>query len=468
MRHEVMKDLLRRYGQVFRLAWQERGQARALPRHETEFLPAALALRDTPVHPAPRVAMWLILLFAASVLGWSVFGYIDIVASAQGKVIPDARSKVVQPLETATVAAIRVRDGQHVEAGDLLIALDDVQERAEVARLAEALEAARWEALRAQALLRAVDGGPLALPLGLPAGSLRHDIERPLLEGEYAAYLTRLKQLDAQIERQEAELRGVEQMLARLEQTLPMISARAEDYRRLQAENFISRHGWLEKEQARVEAERDLAAQREKHQETAAAMRESRRLRAALVAETRRTALDRQREAQRKANELEQEYAKAARQREIMRLTAPVSGTVQQLAVHTVGGVVTPAQSLLVVVPDDNPLEVEAFLENKDVGFVHPGQSVEVKVDAFPFTRYGTLAGTVTQVSHDAIQDEKRGLVFAMRVKLARSTLDVDGQPLELTPGMAVRVEIKTGRRLLMEYFLSPLLQYGSESFRER
>ncbi len=467
-------DLLTRYARVFRQAWRERQAMDGVPRrrHEAAFLPAALSLQETPVHPAPRIAMGLILLFAVIALAWAMFGRIDIVASAQGKLIPDARSKVVQPLETASVAAIRVREGQGVRAGDLLIALDATQTTADSMRVDEELQAARWEAARAKAMLRALEGGrsPNLTPLCKEWGRCaeRGAAEQRLLEGEYAAYTTRLEQLDAEIDRRQAELHSTEESLAKLTQTLPMIQARAADYLKLQQENFVSRHGWLEKEQARIEAERDLAAQSAKREEIRASLREGQRQRAALVAETRRATLDRLHEAEQKTAALEQEQIKADGRRNLMRLTAPVAGTVQQLAVHTVGGVVTPAQPLLVIVPDGNPLEVEAFVENKDIGFVHAGQEVEVKVETFPFTRYGTLRGTVTQVSGDAIQDEKRGLVYAARVKLARTTLNVDGRTVNLTPGMAVTAEIKTGTRRVIEYFLAPLMQHGAESLRER
>jgi hemolysin D len=151
-----------------------------------------------------------------------------------------------------------------------------------------------------------------------------------------------------------------------------------------------------------------------------------------------------------------------------MRLTAPVAGTVQQLAVHTVGGVVTAAQPLMVIVPKENVLEVEAWLPNKDIGFVNVGQVAEVKVEAFPFTKYGSLPGRVIQVSADAIQDEKRGLVYATRVRLARDTLRMENRAVRLTPGMAVTVEVRTGQRRVIEYFLDPLIQVGRESLRER
>ena len=192
------------------------------------------------------------------------------------------------------------------------------------------------------------------------------------------------------------------------------------------------------------------------------------RQREALIAETRRVTLDQLHEAEAKSTALDQELAKARDRDRDMRLVAPVAGTVQQLAVHTVGGVVTPAQPLLVVVPRENTLEVEAVLQNKDIGFVRVGQGAEVKIETFPFTKYGTIPGEIVAVSSDAIQDEKLGLFYAARVRLARTSLDVEGRRVNLSPGMAVTVEVKTGVRRVVEYFLSPLLQHQQESLRER
>lgn len=151
-----------------------------------------------------------------------------------------------------------------------------------------------------------------------------------------------------------------------------------------------------------------------------------------------------------------------------MRLAAPVDGTVQQLALHTVGGVVTPAQTVMMIVPHDNPLEVEAFIENKDIGFIKAGQDAEIKIETFQYTKYGTIHARVTSVSHDAINDEKRGLIYSTRIRMERGTMEVDGMLVNMSPGMAVSAEIKTGKRRIIEYFLSPLLQYGHESLRER
>jgi hemolysin D len=178
--------------------------------------------------------------------------------------------------------------------------------------------------------------------------------------------------------------------------------------------------------------------------------------------------LDMLQEARQKAAVQIQELAKARYQKNLASLTAPVSGTVQQLAVHTVGGVVTPAQALMVIVPANQPVEVEAMLENKDVGFVHVGQPVTVKVETFTFTRFGTIDGEVLNVSEDAIEDEKRGLIYSSRIRLKSNQIQVNGRQVALSPGMSVTAEIKTDRRRVINYVLSPLQQYKDESFRER
>ncbi|NVZ67266.1 HlyD family type I secretion periplasmic adaptor subunit, partial [Pseudomonas gingeri] len=163
-----------------------------------------------------------------------------------------------------------------------------------------------------------------------------------------------------------------------------------------------------------------------------------------------------------------QELTKARYQEARTLLTAPVDGTVQQLAVHTVGGVVTPAQQLMVIVPREQPVEVEAMLENKDIGFVHAGQAVTVKVETFTFTKYGTVEGELISVSNDAIEDEKRGLIYSSRIRLKTDHLRVAGQDVMLSPGMSVTAEVKTDQRRVIDYFLSPLQQHRDESLRER
>ncbi len=165
---------------------------------------------------------------------------------------------------------------------------------------------------------------------------------------------------------------------------------------------------------------------------------------------------------------IEQEIIKATVRKNAQTLRSPVDGVVQQLAVHTLGGVVTPAQELMMIVPEEESLEVEAMLENKDIGFVEEGQTAEVKIDAFPFTKYGTIDGTLIDISNDAILDEVKGLMFKTQVSLQQSLMQIGKRQVQLTPGMSVTVEIKTGTRRVIEFFLSPLLRYKQESIRER
>lgn len=470
MRH-ALADLCRRYARIFRHAWSRRKEMDSpdLHRHEAQFLPAALALRDTPVHPAPRTALWLIMAFALIALLWAVFGRVDVVATAVGKIIPNDRTKVIQPVETAVVKTIHVRDGQQVQPGQVLIELDATTAAADSERLRSESLTARLEARRAQALLIALANGaaPQLKPLA-GADAARMLTEQSQAAGEYQEYQARRLQLEAEISRRRAELQATLDQVAKLEQTAPIARQRAQDYQRLVKESFISRHGYLEREQARIEQEQDLAASRSKVTEIRAALMEAQRQQNTLAAEIRSQLLDQLNLATQKAASLEQELVKAEQRNRLMTLTAPVAGTVQQLAVTTVGGVVTPAQPLMVIVPRENVLEVEAMLPNKDIGFVNAGQDAEIKIETFPYTRYGTLHGTITQVSSDAIQDEKRGLIYSTRVKLARDTLRVENKTVRLTPGMAVTVEIKTGTRRVIEYFLSPLMQATSESIRER
>lgn len=471
MKRHAFADLFKRYAKIFRHAWAQRREtdSPALQPHEAQFLPAALALRDTPVHPAPRITLWLIMAFALIAVLWATFGRMDVVATAVGKIIPNDRTKIIQPMETAVVKAIHVRDGQEVSLGQVLIELDATTATADSDRLRNEALTARLEARRAEALLAALANGtpPRLQPLD-GADAARLLAEQSQASSQYQEYLARQLQLQSEIARRRAELQSTLEQVTKLEQTAPIARQRAQDYQKLVNENFISQHGYLEREQARIEQEQDLASSRSKVVGIRAALMEAQQQQATLAAETRRQLLDQHNLAAQKAASLEQELVKAEQRGRLMHMSAPVAGTVQQLAMHTIGGVVTPAQPLMVIVPKDNVLEVEAMLPNRDIGFVNPGQDAEVKVETFPFTKYGTIHSTITHVSSDAIQDEKMGLVYSTRAKLAKDTIRVENKTVRLTPGMAVTVEVKTGKRRVIEYFLSPLMQVTSESLRER
>ncbi|QID18142.1 HlyD family type I secretion periplasmic adaptor subunit [Nitrogeniibacter mangrovi] len=464
-------DLLGRYRRVFAAAWKVRKDMTPHPRGalEREFLPAALELQDTPPSPLPRVILWPLIAAFSLALVWSIFGRIDTVAVATGKIIPSTRAQIIQPLDTAVVRAIHVTDGQQVKAGDLLVELDATDTGAADTQAREAWIAARLRAARSQALLDALetDTTPRLPPLeGVPPD--RRSAEARLLDRQHTEYLTRQRALNAEYQRARAEQRATEQLVAKLEATLPIVQQREHDYKDLMEKAFVSRHGYLEQEQARIETERDLAYQRAKATELKQAIAEAQGARDAWQAEFLRNVTSELTEAQQQAGSLAAEVEKTENRNRLMHLTAPVDGTVQQLAIHTEGGVVTEAQPLMVIVPTDYSAEVEAILENKDVGFVKSGQIAEVKIETFPFTRYGTIPAEVTFVSNDAVDNEQRGLVFPVRLKLERATLKVDERTVNLTPGMAITAEIKTGSRRAIEYFLSPVLTTIDESLGER
>ncbi len=470
LRASAWASLVGRHWQCLRQAWSVRKQLDDddFRRDEAEFLAGSLLLQKSPPSPLPRIAIGLLTGFSVLALLWSVIGKVDVVATATGKIVPSGRSKPVQAIETASIKSIHVHDGDTVRAGDVLLQLDATVPTADVERIDGERFTAQLQALRARALLGAQVSGTL------PALSAPH-IAPPRVaeasrqaEGLFAEYRARLARLDADIERRESELRSTQAQIRKLEHTLPLASQRAADLKELSEGGFVSRHAWMEKEQIRLEQTGELATLQSRTSEIRASLREAHEQRSGLVAETRRQMLDAAAEGEQKAAALTQELLKAQSRKRLMNIVAPIDGTVQQLAVNTIGGVVTPAQVLMLLVPERQPVEVDAVLENKDVGFIAPGQPVEVKIETFPYTRYGTVPATIVHVSPDAVSDDKRGLTYLAKVRLERDSIDVDGRAMPLLPGMAVAAEIKIGRRRVIEYLLSPLLQHTSESLRER
>lgn len=473
MKHifSASKEFFARYAQAFGAAWSIRHTLDPSPRtpDELAFLPAHLELTDTPVSPSVRWTMRLIISLFCLALLWSIFGKLDIVAVAPGKTVAGSRTKILQPAETAVVRRILVQDGQTVKQGQLLIELDATAAGADYAKAGEALLTARLSERRLSALADSLVNGHsprLSEAEALPAN--RMAAERQLAASQFATYQARRDNLRAAIAQRGAELQTVKAMIGPLAESARIAASRAKDYAGLLEGKYVGRHDYLLREQERIAAERDLAAQRSRLQETRAALHAAQEELRVLESDMQRQTLDELRQAREQIGQFTPEVAKTGQRDKLMQLRAPVNGTVQQLAVHTVGGVVTPAQPLLAIVPSNEPLEVEATVLNKDIGFVRPGQRATVKVESFPYTRYGYLEGEVMSVSHDAAQDEKLGLIFPARVRLKQSALNIDGVQVALTPGMSLSVEIKTGKRRVIDYVLSPLRRSIDESFKER
>jgi len=458
---------LSRHWTVWKAAWQaERGQALgSIPGgRSTEFLPAVLEIQQAPPSPIGRAILWTIMAVFASAVLWANLGWIDIVATAQGKIIPSGYSKVIQPYEAGVIAAIHVQNGQLVKRGDVLIELDPTLNRADHDRASNEYRAAKVEAARLRALIagRSTFEAP---PDGDPQYVL---LQRQLLRDQVAEYQARAASAKHLIDQRKAGLDQTRENISRLESTVPMEAERADAYKRLLDHEAVTKMDFLQAEGQRIDKTQELAGQRKKLMQDQSAFAEAEKNYRVLVSEFQQSKQMELSMIETKVASLVQDVTKAGQRADFQRLTAPIDGVVQQVAVHTVGGVVTPAQELLIVVPQEHPVEVEAQVENKDVGFVKNGQIVEIKIETFPFTLYGTIPGKVVSVSDDAAPIEKVGLVYPTRVSIDRSTMQVEGKQVNLSPGMAVTVEIKTGQRRVIEYLLSPLLRSINESLRER
>ena len=447
---------------------------------DTEFLPAALEIQEHPPSPAGRAILWAIMMFFCIAVIWTFIGEIDIVATAQGKIVPSGRVKVIQPIEIGVVYAIHVSEGQLVSAGDLLIELDPTSTRADVERLERELAAAQLDAARYQALIRIsraeqpVDNELQRFKLILESGWAARAsaeaivLQEQLLKSEWSGNRARIAALTSTIASREADLAATQSEVRKRAGTLPLITRRANALEPLLEKNLVSEHAWLELEEQRIEQQQELDVLKNRVRQVAASIREARQQKEADESEFIRNVLVNLTETGRHIDNLQQERIKATQRTALQQLRAPVSGVVQQLAVHTIGGVVTPAQELMRIIPQDQSLEVEAWILNRDVGFVAEGQKAEVKVETFPFTRYGVIDAEIIDVSNDAISDEDKGLIYAGRVLLKESVMRVGEKLVNLSPGMAVTVEVKTGTRRLIDFILSPLLRYRDESLGER
>ena len=437
-------------------------------RDELDFLPAAVEVLETPASPAGRFfALFIAIMFLAAI-AWGWFGEIDTVAVAQGKIIPGGRVKVIQPLEIGVVRAIHVRDGQAVRQGEPLIELDPTESGADEARLKHDLMAARLDAARLTAMAKrpakplSVFAPPASVAPGLLAAA------RALMVAEAGEHREAIAGIEAEIRQKQAERETIRAQIAAYRDTIPLVRERVEAWDYLAKKEYASRLRLTELQEQLLSRERGLVIEQKKLGEVREAVAVLKRRKAQQTAALASRVGKELSEALRDIVRLEQELTKAEERLRARVLRAPVDGVVQQLQVNTVGGVVNPAERLLVVVPDDAALEIEAKVLNKDIGFVRAEQDAEIKIESFPFTKYGLIDGTVKQVSADAVEDEQLGLVYPMRVTMKQKRILVGDKWVALAPGMSVTAEVKTGKRRAIEFFLSPLMRYQDEAMRER
>ena len=466
--------------------------AKARDSNALQFLPAALEILETPASPVGRAVAGTIAAFSLIALAWAAIGEVDIIATASGKIVPSARTKTIQSLDTGIVEAIHVRDGDHVTMGQILIELNGTVTNAEKRRAAHDLLSAQLDVARLSALRAVLDNSDALPRLDPPHAASVLEVERTraAIMAQSAEQAGKVASIVQQIEQKDAETESINATIAKIDASLPFVEETATIRRKAMAIEYGNRIAFLDAQMRLVEQQNERLIQQRKLKESAAAKQalES-QLEQARGAYAHQLFTDLA-EAERKVGELTQDLVKAERKASEQILRAPIEGTVQQLAIHTIGGVVSPAQQLALVVPSGSVLEAEAMVSNRDIGFINDGQAAEVKIDTFNFTRYGLIGGKVISLSRDAIVKEKpqdpsgrakgngalsessepagQELVYSARIALDRSDMQIDSKVVPLAPGMAVTVEIKTGSRRLLEYLMSPVLRYRQESLRER
>ena len=430
------------------------------------FSSPAMAVQLMPPGVVVRMVSLAICAMVALALGFAYVARMDIVVSVQGKVIPSGKSKVVQPLEPGIVRAVLVRDGQKVKAGDVLVELDPTSTGADRERLQRDSWEAQAEVLRSNAQLNGANS--IGAPANMPAAVVTN--QTATLQARLSEQGAKLAGLDSDLGKRRADADAIQSNLAQLRASLPLVRQKHQMREDMAKTGHLSQSSVLETQLELMAAEKEIAVQTNRLKESQAGYQTTVQQRLQAVAEFKARTSSERADAVKRQTAAEQELVKANQRWTQQTLRAPIDGVVQQLAVTTVGGVVTAAQPLLTLVPEQSILEIEAQVMNRDIGHLQVGQRVINKIETYDFTRYGFLDGEVLWVGTDAVQDQKLGLVYPVRIRLnqTRTPSAVNGRYGEVTAGMNVTADIRTDERRMIEYLLAPMLRYQQEALRER
>jgi hemolysin D len=427
-----------------------------------EFRPILAEIEDQPLNPMGRFVFWTIIGAIVFLGGWVCLGQVDVVVSGQGQVVPDGQVKVIQPMETGVVSAINCRPGDAVRKGDVLVEIDPSATAPTLESSREKLRILQIEVERLTAILANRPFAPDPAKYGADLARLQKQTYDAAVTGFaklIAGKRDEMRKVEEQTAAARTESKRFESLLAverereaRLSKVLDLIAR--DDYEKLRQE-IINNEKGLEEQESKL---RELAHQRSQlENDIAYATEDFRNKNFAELSDRRKQEAD-----------LRAEIERVDFMRRKQSLVSPVDGHVNEVFVTTVGGVVTPAEKLLTVVPQGTPLMVEALVLNKDIGFVEPGMSVTIKVDAFDFQKYGTLKGEVKHISRDSIKDEKLGQVYKVYVTPLEHSLRAEGREVSLSAGLTVRAEVNVGKRRIIEFFLYPLIKYLDEGLSVR
>lgn len=463
--------ILQAHLDTFTDSWKaetERRRGERGTRLETDFLPAALEITETPPPPAGRAVMGLIMLAAVGAIAWSFLSEVEMVAVAEGRLIPTARLQAVEAGDAGIVRAILVREGEHVKKGQPLVQLDATLSGADEAAARADLSAALLQRARTVALLAHADGKNVAFQAPAGAAPDAAAAEGQAVAARIAEHQSRQAGLVQRRAGAEAARAVAQAELTKLQQLLPLVEAQYAAQAELAEKGLSPALRVLQLQERVVTARQDMIVQQARAQEAASQIAMLDRERAQANAEFRAHAAAEQAEAEAVIATRSELVRKAEQRSTLQLLIAPVDGTVNEIAVTTIGEVLEVGARVATLVPADSELVVEALVLNKDAGHVREGMPVALKVESFPFTRHGILRGEVEHLSADAILDQSRGLVFPARVRLSGGAVTDRGEHLHLSPGLTVAAEIVTGERTVADFILSPIAKATSEAGRER
>lgn len=452
-------------------------QARNTPTRNLahEFSPRLLEVIDRPPSPLPRVVTVALLLLLAFLVIWAFFGRLDIVARAQGKLVPKTRIKVVQPFEGGRVSKILVEDGQLVDAGQILILMDKELSDADTEKLKAQLESGRLQLRRVHAELAESEY------TRSPGDDLQHFAQvLSQFTAHRNAYLHALGQQAALLQRAKQEQAAAQEVYGKLRETLVLRKEGEQAFKKLGEHGYADRLAVMDRERQRIEVERDLRAQEFSIKANQARIEQAKEKIAEIKAAYRQKLLDEQVDLQKQVTQLEQEWSKQQYRNKLLELRSPEKGYVEELITSTEGTVVPAGSVMLNIVPVNEPLQAEVLVNHKDVGFITKGQTAKVKFVSYEFQKYGMIDGTVERVSTDASSGNAQATNGATRtsqnpttgyrssINLNRQFLERDGERFFLRPGMQVTAEIKLGSRTVMDYILSPIERALEEAGTER
>lgn len=442
-----------------------------------DFAPPLLRLQERPPNPMGRKVLWTILVLLVGLLVWALFGQLDIVAVAEGKLVPQSYVKIVQPPEAGIVKEILVREGDAVKAGQVLMRMDAAITDADANALAaeHARKTLQLRRIDAELSGRPFAGQPGEAPTLVAEMAAQYRANRAALEAALAEERSRLIKA-------KQDLSAAEQVQTKLTDTLPHYRDQEKAYDKLAKEGFVGPLMASDKRRERIEKEQETKTQAFVIESARAGILQSEKTLAQIESDYRRQLYAERNEVANAIDRLTQEIAKQTHRKELLELKASQNGIVKDLATHTTGTVVQPGTVLLTLVPQDEALRAEVWVSNEDIGFVHPGQKVKLKFTAFPFQKYGMAEGTVEHVSADSADAPANGgaqsqtnnratsqpLVYKALVTLKSMTLELDSERFPLSAGMQTHAEIQLGSRTVAEYLLSPVKKAWHEAGRER